>query len=72
MRVVSVSSLKGDEILGKQIFDESGRILLSVGVRLKPYYIEKIKELGIYSVYIDDDISKILILKKVFLIRHGK
>ncbi|AJG99580.1 c-di-GMP phosphodiesterase [Clostridium beijerinckii] len=58
MRVVSVSSLKGDEILGKQIFDESGRILLSVGVRLKPYYIEKIKELGIYSVYIDDDISK--------------
>lgn len=58
MRIVSVSSLKGDEILGKQIFDETGRILLSVGIKLKPYYIERIKELGINSVYIDDDISK--------------
>jgi putative nucleotidyltransferase with HDIG domain len=58
MRVVSVSSLKGDEILGKQIFDETGRVLLSVGVKLRPYYIERIKELGIHSVYIDDDISK--------------
>lgn len=58
MRVVSVSSLTGDEILGKQIYDESGRVLLGVGVKLIPKYIERIKELGIYSVYIDDDISK--------------
>lgn len=64
MRVVSVSSLKGDEILGKQIFDESGRVLLSVGVKLRPYYIERIKELGIYSVYIDDDISKNVIIEE--------
>ena len=58
MRVVNVSSLKGDEILGKQIFDESGRVLLSAGVKLRNYYIERIKELGIISVYIDDEISK--------------
>ena len=64
MRVISVSSLKGDEILGKQIFDESGRVLLSVGVKLKPYYIERIKELGIYSVYIDDDMSKNVVIEE--------
>ena len=64
MRVVSVSSLKGDEVLGKQIFDESGRVLLKSGVKLKPFYIEKIKELGIYSVYIDDDISKNVIIEE--------
>lgn len=64
MRVVSVSSLKGNEILGKQIFDESGRVLLSVGVKLRPYYIERIKELGILSVYIDDDISKNVIIEE--------
>ena len=64
MRVVSISSLKGDEILGKQIYDESGRVLLSVGVKLKPYYIERIKELGINSVYIDDDISKNVIIEE--------
>ncbi|SHJ06446.1 metal dependent phosphohydrolase [Clostridium cavendishii DSM 21758] len=58
MRIVNVSSLRGDEILGRQIYDELGRVLLNVGVKLKPYYIEKIKELGISSVYIDDSISK--------------
>ncbi|MHC1683139.1 MAG: HD-GYP domain-containing protein [Clostridiaceae bacterium] len=64
MRVVAVSSLKGDEILGKQIYDESGRVLLNVGVKLKPYYIERIKELGIFSVYIDDEISKNVVIEE--------
>jgi len=64
MRVVSVSSLKGNEILGKQIYDDAGRVLLRVGVELKPFYIEKIKELGILSVYIDDDISKNVVIEE--------
>ena len=64
MRVVSISSLRGDEILGKQIYDESGRVLLSAGVKLKPFYIERIKELGIHSVYIDDDISKNIVIEE--------
>jgi HD-GYP domain-containing protein (c-di-GMP phosphodiesterase class II) len=64
MRVVNVSSLKGDEILGRQIYDELGRVLLNIGVKLEPYYIEKIKEIGINSVYIDDDISKNVIIEE--------
>jgi putative nucleotidyltransferase with HDIG domain len=64
MRIVSVSSLKGDEILGKQIFDEAGRVLLGAQVKLRPYYIERIKELGINSVYIDDDVSKNVIIEE--------
>lgn len=64
MRIVSVSSLKGDEILAKQIFDETGRILLSAGVELRPYYIERIKEIGIHSVYIEDDISKNVVIEE--------
>ena len=64
MRIISVSSLKGDEILAKQIFDETGRILLSAGVKLRPFFIERIKELGILSVYIEDDISKNVIIEE--------
>ncbi|OPJ57946.1 HD-GYP domain-containing protein [Clostridium oryzae] len=64
MRIVSVANLKGDEILGKQIYDGSGRVLLNAGVKLKPFYIERIKELGISSVFIDDDISKNLIIEE--------
>ncbi|RMD01672.1 HD-GYP domain-containing protein [Clostridium autoethanogenum] len=64
MRVISVSSLKGDEILGRQIYDEFGRVLRNVGVRFKPYYIKRIKEIGINCVYIDDDISKNVIIEE--------
>ncbi|MBD7911029.1 HD-GYP domain-containing protein [Clostridium cibarium] len=64
MRIVSVSSLKGDEILGRQIYDESGRVLLGANVKLRPYYIERIKELGINSVYIDDDMSKNVVIEE--------
>lgn len=64
MRVVSVSNLKGGEILGKQIYDELGRILLNTNVKLTPRYIDKIKELGINSVYIDDDLSKDVIIEE--------
>lgn len=64
MRVVSVSNLKGDEILGKHIYDELDRVLLSAGVKLTPFYIEKIKEIGISSVYIDDEISKNIVIEE--------
>jgi len=64
MRVVSVSNLKGYEILGKQIYDELERVLLNVGVRLTPFYIERLKEMGINSVYIDDEISKDIIIEE--------
>lgn len=64
MRVVSVSNLKGDEILGKQIYDETGRVLLNTGVKLTPFYIEKFKQIGICSVYIDDEISKNVVIEE--------
>lgn len=64
MRIVSVSNLKGYEILGKQIYDELDRVLLKAGVKLTPSYIEKIKEVGIHSVYIDDELSKDIIIEE--------
>ncbi|MBE5977515.1 MAG: HD domain-containing protein [Paenibacillaceae bacterium] len=57
MRLVSVNSLKGNEVLGRPIYDESGRILLSKDVKLMPAYIERLINLGIHSIYIDDAIS---------------
>lgn len=64
MRIVSVSHLKGHEILGKQIYNELDRVLLNVGVKLTPFYIEKIKAMGIHSVYIDDELSKDVIIEE--------
>jgi HD-GYP domain-containing protein (c-di-GMP phosphodiesterase class II) len=58
MRIVSLDHLKENEVLGKPIYDEAGRILLAEGVHLTPFYINRLKTLGVHFVYINDDLSK--------------
>lgn len=58
MRVVNVSNLKGDEILGKQLFDDTGKILINSNVKLTRFLIDKLTGLGVKSVYINDEISR--------------
>lgn len=55
MKLCKVSDLKGGEILAKAIITPEFRILLSEEIKLRPEYIEKIKELGISDVYIKDE-----------------
>ncbi|TYQ16665.1 UNVERIFIED_CONTAM: HD-GYP domain-containing protein (c-di-GMP phosphodiesterase class II) [Acetivibrio alkalicellulosi] len=64
MRIVDVSKLKGNEILGKQIFDDTGRVLLNEGIKLTPFYIERLKSLGVISIYVDDEISKEVVIEE--------
>jgi putative nucleotidyltransferase with HDIG domain len=64
MRIVSVSNLKGNEILARQIYDELDRILLNEGVKLTPSYIKKIQEMGIHSVYVEDELSKDIVVEE--------
>ncbi|WP_252187799.1 HD-GYP domain-containing protein [Anaeromonas frigoriresistens] len=54
-----ISFVKEGTILGKDIYDEKGRILLSKGTALRDRYIKKIKSLGIYSIYIMDEYSNV-------------
>ncbi len=58
MRLVSVNDLSGDEILARPIMDISGRRLLSQGVRFRLNYLNKLNEIGISSIYIEDEISE--------------
>jgi putative nucleotidyltransferase with HDIG domain len=64
MRIVSLSNLKGNEILARQIYDELDRVLLNEGVRLTPSYIEKMKQIGIHSVCIEDELSKDVVIEE--------
>lgn len=56
MRLVPLSHVKEDDILGKTIYDSQGRVLLSRGVLLKCTLVKKLKELGYNWVYIDDNL----------------
>ena len=55
MKLCKVSDLKGGEVLAKAILPPELRILLSEETKLRPDYIEKIKELGISEVYIKEE-----------------
>ncbi|MGE5370622.1 MAG: HD-GYP domain-containing protein [Solirubrobacterales bacterium] len=63
MRLVRIEHLRGDEILGKQLYDDTGRVLLSQGVILTPFYINKLKQLGINALYIKDEISQEIVVE---------
>ena len=52
---ISIDSLKSGMKLGKGIYSEDGRLLLGRGVPLTPYYIRRLHQLGIFSVYIHDE-----------------
>lgn len=58
MRKVFIDNLKGNEILAKPIYTNNDLILLSQGIRIKTSYIQKLKELGIEYLFIEDEMSK--------------
>lgn len=67
MRLCKVNDLTGKEILAKDVFTKEYKILLSEGTVLKHKYIEKLKELNIRRVYIQEEepnTKTVMILKE--------
>jgi HD-GYP domain-containing protein (c-di-GMP phosphodiesterase class II) len=59
MRLVPIECAKNGTFLAKTIFDNNGRLLLREGMALNDKYVRRIKELGIYSIYIKDEYSNV-------------
>lgn len=55
MKLQPINKLNGDEILGKNIFTNDGRILLKAGTKLSGTYVRKMLEMGIFYVYVEDE-----------------
>jgi len=55
MKFVKVESLTGKEYLAKAINSKSGVVLIDENTQLRQEYIDKLVELGIFSVFIKDD-----------------
>lgn len=56
MKLVKVNELKGNEKLGKHIVTSFGTELMAKGSIIKPEYIDKLAELGIEYVFVDDSL----------------
>ncbi|MCY6356078.1 HD-GYP domain-containing protein [Clostridium sp. ZS2-4] len=63
MRKISVSQIQGTETLAKPIYDGYGRVLLATGITLKPGYKMRLTQMGIASVYINDEFSEGVVLE---------
>ncbi|AFQ45036.1 HD-GYP domain-containing protein [Desulfosporosinus meridiei] len=70
MREISVQRLKEGDVLAKEIYSSSGKILLGKGVVLKPQFIYRLKQMEMYSVYIEDDLTSDIIIEDVISDKH--
>lgn len=58
MRRIKTRKIKGHEILAKDVYSSGGIILISEGTILKQEYIQKLLELRITDVFVEDEISR--------------
>ena len=54
MRKIRIDELKTGMVVARAIVDSDGRVLLYSGIQLNERYINKLRELGLNSVYIRD------------------
>jgi HD-GYP domain-containing protein (c-di-GMP phosphodiesterase class II) len=55
MRLEFIDRVRENDVLGKNILTNDGKILLRAGVQLSTRYMEKLKELGVFFVYVEDN-----------------
>jgi len=65
MRFIPTFCVQEGMLLGKSIYNENSTLLLKQGLIIKQQYIDKIIELGIQGIYIEDHISKDIEIKNV-------
>lgn len=61
MKAIPVESIRGGEILAKDIYLNSGAILMSQGAVLRPAYIDRLRSMGYSMVYIvEEEITSLI------------
>ncbi|MCT4597285.1 MAG: HD-GYP domain-containing protein [Vallitalea sp.] len=63
MRRVLIDNLKGNEIVARPVYSVNGSFLLSKGIHIKMSYVNRLAELGVDYIYIEDELSKGVELK---------
>ncbi|HHW39626.1 MAG TPA: HD-GYP domain-containing protein, partial [Syntrophomonadaceae bacterium] len=56
MRRVSINFLKPGMIVARSVYDSGGRLLLAAGIALTESFIKRLSEMGIGSLYVEDEV----------------
>ena len=58
MRIVSLDSIKGNELLAKDIYSGNDALLMPAGAIVKKEYVRRLRDLSIEYIYIEDEIAQ--------------
>jgi HD-GYP domain-containing protein (c-di-GMP phosphodiesterase class II) len=58
MRIISIDSVKGNELLAKDIMSGNDSVLITAGSVVKIEYVNKLKELHVEYIYVEDEIAQ--------------
>lgn len=58
VRIISLDLIKGNELLAKDIINYNDMVLMTIGTTVKKEYVNRLKDLGINYIYIEDEIGK--------------
>ena len=58
MRVISIDSVKGNELLAKDILNSNNSILMTAGTVVKREYVKRLRDLDIEFIYVDDEFAQ--------------
>ena len=58
MRLVKTATVESGTRLGKAIYNENGKILVNKGVKLEERILQRLIQLGITYIYIDDKLTE--------------
>jgi HD-GYP domain-containing protein (c-di-GMP phosphodiesterase class II) len=58
MRIISLDSIRGNERLAKDIINQNETVLMTAGTVVRKEYINRLKDLDIEYIYVEDEIGK--------------
>lgn len=58
MRIISLDSVKGNELLAKDIINNNETVLMAAGSVVKKEYVKRLKDLAIEYIYVEDEIGE--------------
>jgi HD-GYP domain-containing protein (c-di-GMP phosphodiesterase class II) len=58
MRIISLDSVKGNEILAKDIINNTDSVLMTAGTVVKKEYVSRLKDLNIEYIYVEDELAQ--------------
>lgn len=58
MRIISLDSVTGSELLAKDILNYNDTVLMTAGTLVKKEYVKRLKDLNIEYIYVEDEIGQ--------------